>query len=521
MPSFSVKYEENIVTITDRSFKAFSINERELDIFNKNLMTMFFRPTVEKPNRIKYTAPYSITFDKYIQNRMNEHKLYSFIARITEVMSVVEKYDFLGSNLILDEKLIFIDELTDKIYMLYRPLNNRIAGGNVYGFLDNLILKVKKLNGELADACDDLHVFLSDANHYKVSEIVEYLKRVYPSIYREMKLPEMESQSTRLDTIMEIQENEGTTCLTTSAKTETIADNSTDNIRSLVRLVARDKSVIIDVNKDSYIIGKSREKADGVITGNSMISRVHAEILYCDDKFFIKDLGSANGTYVDGNKLIDDRQVQLSLNSIIRLADQEFTLEDVCGALSEGKVTKKVTICDLDVTTKGELIAFEVAKRLSEEDKKVLFVSTDFLQSYGYFIGRNISMKSEQVTALKVDLVNSFFNSMNSVVHDGKLDLYPVFPGPLWTFNINIDFYIGLVNDASNRRIYDYIIVDCREVSGLTGMSGQSDSAILVINDSKYADYLSGIVLDNTSKNINIVKCNETKEGVKDICRIL
>lgn len=27
MPSYTVKYEENIVTITDRSFKAFSINE--------------------------------------------------------------------------------------------------------------------------------------------------------------------------------------------------------------------------------------------------------------------------------------------------------------------------------------------------------------------------------------------------------------------------------------------------------------------------------------------------------------
>ena len=28
--------------------------------------------------------------------------------------------------------------------MLYRPLNNRQAGGNVYGFLDNLILKIKQ-----------------------------------------------------------------------------------------------------------------------------------------------------------------------------------------------------------------------------------------------------------------------------------------------------------------------------------------------------------------------------------------
>lgn len=520
MPSFSIKYEENIITITDRSFKAFLLNERELDIFEKNQMTMFFRPSVEKANRIKYTAPSSIPFDKYMQAGMNEHKLYSFIARITEVMSVVEKYDFWSSNLILDEKLIFIDELTDKIYVMYRPLNNRQAGGNVYGFLDNLIMKIKKYNGELADACDDLHLFLADATHYKISEIVEYLKRVYPSIYREIKIPEIDNKSTRLDTIIEQHENEGTICLTSATKTGVPEEVGVDS-KPIIKLISKDKSTIIDVNKNEFIVGKSREKADGVITGNSMISRVHACFVYKDGKMYIKDLGSANGTFVDGNKLIDERPVLLNRNSIIRLADQDFTLEDCSGALIDGKSTKVVNIYDLEFSDRDVLISLEVAKNLSQEGSKVLFVSTDVLQSYGHFLGRNISLKSDVITTMKVDKGHVYHNSMNSIIHEGNLDMYPVFPGPLWAFNADIDLYLDLIDEVNNRRSYDYVVVDCRDFNSLINVSKKADVTVMLPGINKYAEYMCEIVQDNISNKIRVVKDSENEEVVKEICRTL
>lgn len=520
MPSYTVKYEENIVTITDRSFKAFSINERELDIFNMNNMNMFFRPTVEKPNRIKYTAPSSIPFDKYIKSGMNEHKLYSFIARITEIMSIVEKYDFLGANLILDDKLIFINELNDKIYMLYRPLNNRQAGGNVYGFLDNLILKIKKYNAELTDACDELHVFFADVNHYKVSEIVELLNRVYPRIYREIKAPETEIKVNKLDTIIDSRGNDGTTFLDISSRTSN-GNEIKEKIKSIIKLIAKDNSCIIDVNKDEFIVGKSREKADGIITGNSMISRVHASIIYKEGRVYIKDLGSANGTFVDGKKLIDDIPVLLNQHSIIKLADQEFLIEDCCGALVDGKKTEIINIYDLNIYTRSELIALEVARKLSDLGKSIFFLSSDVLQSYGYYLGRNISFKQEVVTSLKIDKNNIYHNSVNSILHDGNLDLYPVFPGPLYSFNIDIEFYKVLLNEVVESSKYDYVIVDSRGFSDFMNISRNSDLMILITNENKYTGYISDIAVVNSSKDIKSINDADTKEVVEQICQIL
>ena len=148
---------------------------------------------------------------------------------------------------IIYDKLIFINELNDKIYMLYRPLNNRQAGGNVYGFLDNLILKIKKYNAELTDACDELHVFFADVNHYKVSEIVELLNRVYPRIYREIKAPETEIKLNKLDTIIDSRGNDGTTFLDVSSRTSN-GNEIKEKIKSIIKLIAKDNSCIIDVN---------------------------------------------------------------------------------------------------------------------------------------------------------------------------------------------------------------------------------------------------------------------------------
>ena len=56
-------------------------------------------------------------------------------------------------------------------------------------------------------------------------------------------------------------------------------------------------------------------------------------------------------------------------------------------------------------------------------------------------------------------------NSVNSILHDGNLDLYPVFPGPLYSFNIDIEFYKVLLNEVVESSKYDYVIVDSRGFS--------------------------------------------------------
>ena len=74
------------------------------------------------------------------------------------------------------------------------------------------------------------------------------------------------------------------------------------------------------ISRKSFIIGKNAD-ADFQMT-NKAVSRKHAVIKWKEGKYYIQDLDSANGTYVNG-KLVHGT-LELSNHDIITLADEEI-----------------------------------------------------------------------------------------------------------------------------------------------------------------------------------------------------
>ncbi|MDZ4224396.1 MAG: FHA domain-containing protein, partial [bacterium] len=69
----------------------------------------------------------------------------------------------------------------------------------------------------------------------------------------------------------------------------------------LVVLEGPDKNKKITLNKNLTAIGK-RENND-LVLADKTVSRNHIEIEYTSDSFLLKDLGSTNGTYLNGSKV--------------------------------------------------------------------------------------------------------------------------------------------------------------------------------------------------------------------------
>lgn len=81
---------------------------------------------------------------------------------------------------------------------------------------------------------------------------------------------------------------------------------------------------VLDITGDEFIIGKWTDMVDGVIAFNRMISRIHCKINIRDEKCSITDLKSANGTYVNGVRLMANKSFPIKNGDIIRLADSSF-----------------------------------------------------------------------------------------------------------------------------------------------------------------------------------------------------
>lgn len=87
------------------------------------------------------------------------------------------------------------------------------------------------------------------------------------------------------------------------------------------------KSVIgeerIVINKTEFTVGRQQEKSDHVIT-NKNIGRLHAKISCCNNKYYITDMDSTNGTFINGSRVLSNKQYLLNHNDKIALANLEY-----------------------------------------------------------------------------------------------------------------------------------------------------------------------------------------------------
>ena len=83
------------------------------------------------------------------------------------------------------------------------------------------------------------------------------------------------------------------------------------------------------INKDKFIIGKKVDSVDGAIQFNNAISRIHCKIICIENKYYIIDLGSANGTFVNGNRVNNNQQIMIQIGDKIRLANSYFIIKSI------------------------------------------------------------------------------------------------------------------------------------------------------------------------------------------------
>lgn len=75
---------------------------------------------------------------------------------------------------------------------------------------------------------------------------------------------------------------------------------------------------VVGFSKNSIIIGRA-EDCDLVLAHDGTVSRHHARIVRDGEKFFIEDLGSTHGTFVNGERITG--RTELRPGAIIRMGN--------------------------------------------------------------------------------------------------------------------------------------------------------------------------------------------------------
>lgn len=111
------------------------------------------------------------------------------------------------------------------------------------------------------------------------------------------------------------------TSLLGSDETSLLGGGVPDIAATLVRMKNGEQ---IQIRKQLFKIGKERVKVDYCISDNNTVSRVHVQITYRNNEYYLTDMKSTNYTSVNGNKLSSGQEIKLHNGDKIKLSDEEF-----------------------------------------------------------------------------------------------------------------------------------------------------------------------------------------------------
>lgn len=86
-------------------------------------------------------------------------------------------------------------------------------------------------------------------------------------------------------------------------------------------LQPKEQGRIIPIDRAVILVGRSAD-CDAVVTGSQKISRRHCCLVQVDEEYYVRDLGSMNGVWLNGNKV--KRVARLTAGDNLSIGDVEF-----------------------------------------------------------------------------------------------------------------------------------------------------------------------------------------------------
>lgn len=346
-------FEEQIIEVTGNNNTAYILKNHDMfyDI-GFRVMKNQKSGSIMECHQLKYNGKYKFVFftDEYTRLRdlllsVEPDRMMVIISNLIRSIEDVESNGFLNVACI-DSRLthIFVDNRTMAVRLVYLPINIPMNGMRKAEFENEIRVQLIKLLQDLPNAesgkIKELENVLRDRSILTLSEISQrlHVSPVGQQMMYTSATPVKTVQQTPVQSVNNsgvhaapTQNNMGQTysgqqpTYVAPQPTPAVQQNTTPQPQLI--LVSETGRENIAITKSHFLIGKSADKVDGVIVGNTAVSRIHCEVVVNDlGRIAIIDKGSANGTFVNGLRIATDQNTALRVNDRVKIANEEYIL---------------------------------------------------------------------------------------------------------------------------------------------------------------------------------------------------
>lgn len=334
----------SLVTIKSKLSLGEQINEREINVFERQLFRGCFRPRQEGKKIIIYTAPDVIELGAYLKNGLEEDVFYQIIAQTVEMTKRIEMNGLYLHNLMLQPELVYISERTKELFFVYQPIISRTTSGNVYAFLGDITQLAIKNSKEEKEFLKAFEKFLNDTQNYKIEDIEKYIRKMYPQVFRKIVTADAgksgfitNDRASYENHYHREEDEEGTTLLVEGDEggTTLLVEDEEEGTTLLQQeafpiFERKNTGESVEINKNIFTIGKENE-SDFIVSNNKAISG----ILIVSSKFEVSKRTKIKENFID---TLTDEQVK-KINNAINKNDIETVLKtlEIIDLTNEGK----------------------------------------------------------------------------------------------------------------------------------------------------------------------------------------
>lgn len=243
------------------------------------------------------------------------------VANLLNVVMQIQSNGFLAcQNLDLSFEKIFIEPTTLAVHVIYLPVNTTMVEKE--SFDNDLRTRLIKLITSTPTLMNDKVNRICGALSNGSIKLDELYKLVCNECKGMTSLGKTANEGKSANAESDTNISSDNNIYTTPA-----VAHGTKQYELVLSALKSPMPVRFVVNTPEFLLGKNPAMVDGAISFNNAISKVHCKIVHDNGNYYVQDMGSANGTYVNKNKIPPNQLFPIKNGDVIRLANSDFMVQ--------------------------------------------------------------------------------------------------------------------------------------------------------------------------------------------------
>ena len=296
------------------------ILQREIDLIKTGLIQNLLPFDVVKKGKQTYlqwhTDGYVLLTDYFrLDNYMDKKLLVRLLVQLVEMYKSMQKYSLSIEKMITEIDKVFVRPSSRELKFIFLPVEMYGGSGDLKEFIADILQTVHYSPYEDQVYINDFLEILNGCVGFDYKEIERFSESL-TNIITEKKHKNNNYEKKRCSFCGALIES---SCLFCS-----VCGGRIEGKRSCPFIVRNSRRERVCIDNFPFNIGKSLEN-DCVINDNPLISRRHARIEKDGSKYYIIDLKSTNGSFIEKKRIPSDIKVEIFDGDVFSLADEVFT----------------------------------------------------------------------------------------------------------------------------------------------------------------------------------------------------